>query len=108
MSKFLVLYRAPISAREQMANATPEQVKAGMDAWMAWAGKAGSAIVDLGAPLGDGQSVGPGKTDDEIAGFSILETSSQADAVTLLEDHPHFQTPAGSIEVHEFLSMPGI
>jgi hypothetical protein len=24
MSKFLVLYRSPISAREQMANATPE------------------------------------------------------------------------------------
>jgi hypothetical protein len=34
MKKFLVLYRAPISAREQMAKATPEQAKAGMDAWM--------------------------------------------------------------------------
>jgi hypothetical protein len=108
MSKFLVLYRAPMSAREQMANATPEQAKAGMDAWMAWAGKAGSAIVDLGAPLGDGEAVGPGKADDEIAGFSIVEAGSQADAVNLLADHPHFQTPGGSIEVHEFLSMPGM
>ena len=29
MNKYLVLYRAPVSAREQMANATPEQAKAG-------------------------------------------------------------------------------
>jgi hypothetical protein len=108
MAKFLVLYRAPMSAREQMASATPEQAKAGMDAWMAWAGKAGGAIVDLGAPLGDRKAVGAGKTDNEIAGFSILESGSEADVVKLLEDHPHFQTPGGSIEVHEFLSMPGM
>jgi hypothetical protein len=91
-----------------MASATPEQTKAGMDAWMAWAGKAGGAIVDLGAPLGDGKAVGTGKTDNEIAGFSILESGSEADVVKLLEDHAHFHTPAGSIEVHEFLSMPGM
>jgi hypothetical protein len=78
-----------------------------MDAWMAWTGKVGSAIVDLGAPLGDGEAVGPGKTGDEIGGFSIMEAGSQADVVKMLEDHPHFQTPRGSIEVHEFLSRPG-
>jgi hypothetical protein len=37
MSKFLVLYRSSVSAREQMANATPEQAQAGMQAWQAWA-----------------------------------------------------------------------
>ena len=67
MSKYLVLYRSPTSAREQMANATPEQAKAGMDAWMAWAGKAGSAVVDLGAPLGTGEAVGSDTADDEIS-----------------------------------------
>ncbi len=51
MTKFMVLYRSALSARDQMASATPEQAKAGMEAWMAWAGKAGDAIVDLGAPL---------------------------------------------------------
>ena len=37
MSKFMVLYRAPLSAREQMASATPEQMQAGLEAWQAWA-----------------------------------------------------------------------
>ena len=39
MSKFMVLYRAPLSAREQMASATPEQMQAGLEAWQAWAAK---------------------------------------------------------------------
>jgi hypothetical protein len=108
MPKFLVLYRSPTSAQQQMANATPEQAKAGMDAWMAWAGKAGSAIVDLGSPLGPGEAIGSGKTDDEIAGFSILEADSQPDVVKLLEGHPHLHMPGSSIELHEFLSMPGM
>jgi hypothetical protein len=37
MPKFLVLYRSNVSAAEQMSSGTPEQMKAGMDAWMAWA-----------------------------------------------------------------------
>jgi hypothetical protein len=36
MKKFIALYLAPTSALEQMKKATPEQMKAGMDAWMAW------------------------------------------------------------------------
>ncbi len=47
MSKFMVLYRSDVSAADQMAGATAEQAQAGMDAWMAWAAKAGEAIVDL-------------------------------------------------------------
>ena len=58
MAKFMILYRATTSAREQMAGATPEQMKAGMDAWMTWAGKAGDAVVDLGTPLGYSTHVG--------------------------------------------------
>ena len=41
MKKFLVLYQSTVPASEQMKNATPEQAKAGMDAWMSWAGRAG-------------------------------------------------------------------
>lgn len=48
MKKFLVLYHSPISNQEQMKKATPELMKAAMDGWMKWAGKAvrlgGSAI----------------------------------------------------------------
>jgi hypothetical protein len=105
MTKFLVLYHAPASAQEQMANATPEQAKAGMDAWMAWAGKAGDAIVDLGAPLAPVTTVGGG-AGDQTAGFSILEADGRGTVEQLLRDHPHLHTSGGAISVYEFLSPP--
>lgn len=112
MSKYLVLYRASVSPADQMANATPEQMQAGMDAWLKWAKRAGDAVVDLGAPLGNGRHIGNGggsPSDSDVRGFSILEADS-ADAVfELLRDHPHFQTPGdSSIDVLEFLPMPGM
>ena len=107
MSKFLVLYRAPVSARELMASITPEQAQAGMQAWMGWAEKAGDAVVDLGAPLGEGATIGDGGN-DQATGFSILEADSQDAAEQLLSDHPHLHTPGASIAVHEFLAMPGM
>jgi hypothetical protein len=51
LPRFLVVYNSPVSARQQMAAATPEQAKAGMEAWIAWAQKAGGAVIDLGTPL---------------------------------------------------------
>ena len=73
MKKFLVIYEAPISASEQMANATPEQAKAGMEAWMTWAKKAEGSIVDLGAPLGDPVSFGRAS---KARGSRLLDSSS--------------------------------
>jgi hypothetical protein len=99
MSKFLVLYRSPVSARAQMANATPEQAQAGMQAWQAWAQKSESAIVDLGAPL-DG--------DGDVTGFSILQADSRASLGEVLGDHPHRHTPGAEIDVLEFIALPGM
>ena len=111
MAKFMVLYRSSMSAGEQMAAGTPEEAQAGMEAWMNWSGKAGSAIVDLGSPLASVGSVGKASKADGlgVAGFSILEAES-ADAVKkLLDGHPHFQSPGDtSIEILEFLPIPGM
>ena len=107
MARFLVLYRAPVSAREQMTNVTPEQAQAGMDLWQAWAGRARDAIVDLGAPLGDAAMVGNGEAHHDIVGYSILEADSPDAMNELLRDHPHFHTPKGEVEVHEMLPVPG-
>jgi hypothetical protein len=105
MTKFLVLYRAPQSAAEQMSGASAEDQQAGMDEWMAWAGKAGSAIVDLGSPLqAVGGSSGGG---DPIGGFSILQADSAQALQKVLEGHPH-TTRGGTIEVLEFLPIPGM
>jgi hypothetical protein len=111
MKKFLVLYKAPTSAFEQMKKATPEQQKAGMDAWMAWGKNAASAIVDMGAPLGkslrvskDGTS---SPTSNDLGGFSILQAESKEALAEKLKGHPHFMMPDGSIEIVEYLPMPG-
>ena len=103
MTKFLVLYRAEKSAAEQMMQATPEQQQATMDQWAQWATKAGSAIVDLGAPLAP-VTAGEG---DWIGGFSILQADSAEAVQAVLEGHPH-TAQGGTIDVHEFIPMPGM
>jgi hypothetical protein len=103
MKKFLVLYLSSVPAKEQMAKASPEQSKAGMELWMAWAKSAATAIVDLGAPLG---SVGPGSS--KVTGFSILQATSAEAIQSLMKKHPHHKAPGASIEIHEFLQMPGM
>ena len=112
MKKFLVLYKAPSSAFEQMAKATPEQQKAGMDAWMAWSKKAGPAIVDMGAPLGKGARVSKsGEATDaanDLGGYSVLQGESKEALAKSLEGHPHFMMPGGSIEIVEILAIPGM
>jgi hypothetical protein len=106
MSKFMILYRAPASAMEQMANATPEQREAGAEAWRAWANKVGYAIVDLGAPLAHTQHVGPGSAGtDGVSGYSIISAGSADEVDTILEGHPHLTMPEFSIEVLEIVPI---
>ena len=99
MAKYLLTYKG---TGEPMPEPTPEQGQAIMQAWMEWGGKAGSAIVDFGAP------VAPiGGADKTIGGYSILE-ASDADALNaLLEGHPHV-AQGGTIDVHELQAIPGM
>jgi YCII-related domain len=105
VTKFLVLYRADRSAADQMAGATAEEQRAGMDEWMAWANQAGSAIVDLGSPV---QAVAATTASgDPIGGFSILQADSDEALQAVLQGHPH-TGHGGTIEILEFLPMPGM
>jgi hypothetical protein len=111
MAKFLVLYNSPVPAEQMMAQVTPDQAQAGMALWNEWAEKNSDSITDLGAPLGSGKHVEPGAVSPgttKATGFSILEADSLDDAVRLVAEHPHFQTPDGTIDVLEFLEMPGM
>ena len=111
MKKFLVLYRAPASAFEQMKKATPEQQKAGMDAWMGWSKKAGPSLVDMGAPLGKSVKVTPGGSSDttnDFGGYSIMQAESKEALAANLKGHPHFMMPDGTIEVVEVMPIPGM
>lgn len=110
MSKFMVLYRAQTSSREQMADATPEQLQAGMEAWRTWATKVGYALSDLGTPLAHTTHVGPGAAGtDGVCGYSILEAGSADEVKTLLDGHPHLaMMPGASIEVLELIPVGDI
>jgi len=110
MKKFLVLYKAPTSAFEQMRKSTPEQQKAGMEAWMAWSKKAAASIVDMGAPLGQSVRVTKGGTSpstNDLGGFSIMQAESKEALAETMKGHPHFMMQDGSIEVVELMPMPG-
>jgi hypothetical protein len=110
MKKFLVLYRAPIASFDQMMKATPEQQKAGMEAWMAWSKKAAPSIVDMGAPLGKSLKVTPtgaSATRNDLGGYSIMQAESKEALGETLKGHPHFMMPEGTIEVVELMPMPG-
>jgi hypothetical protein len=111
MTKFLVLYNSPVSAAEMMANASPEETKAGMDAWTAWSDHNGESVIDLGLPLGSSTHIAPGSSapgSTEASGYSIVQADDLEAATKMLEDHPHLQTPGGTIDVLECLSMPGM
>jgi hypothetical protein len=111
MAKFMVLYRAPVSAEEQMSGATPEQAQAGLEAWNAWGAKAGDALVDFGSPVsqvgvvgGDSSSSGAGY----IGGFSVLEADSVDSLRSILDDHPHLMLEGATIDILEYLPTPGM
>ena len=98
MGKFLILYRADVSAAEQMANAPPEQQQAGMQAWMERFGKAGDAVPDGSAGLSG--------VDRTITGYSMMQAESREALDAVLAGHPH--TMVGTIEVLQCLPMPGM
>jgi hypothetical protein len=111
MKKFLVLYKASAAAFEQAMKATPEQAKAGMDAWMAWSQKAAGTIADMGAPLGKALRVTPAGASaitNDLGGYSILQAESKEALAEKLKGHPHFMMGSDSvIEVTEIMPMPG-
>jgi hypothetical protein len=111
MKKFMVLYHAPIDARKQMTNTSPEEQARGMEAWMEWAQKCGPKLVDLGTPLGNGNQLSPDgnatPSEKGIAGFSILQADNMDEAIALLQGHPHLKWNADcTIEVYESMPLP--
>lgn len=93
-----------------MKNASPEDMKKGMESWMAWAKRCGDGLVDMGTPLGNGQKVtksGSMPSNKDVVGYSILQAENMEVAKALLQGHPHLEWADGcEIEVHESLPIP--
>ena len=112
MPRYLLLYTSSVSPEEQIANASPEEGQAGMEAWTAWADRAGSAVVDLGSPVSASGTVGAShpagaSSNQYVGGFSIMEADSDDALRGLLESHPHLMLDGAAIEYFQFLELPG-
>jgi hypothetical protein len=112
MKKFLVLYRASQSGFEQMMKSTPEQQKAGMEAWMSWSKKAAGSIVEMGGPLGKAVKVAKGgavaASPNDLGGYSIMQAESKEALAAAMKEHPHFMTPDSWIEIVDIMAIPGM
>ena len=114
MKKFLVLYKAsPEAFQQMMTSATPEQQKAGMDAWMNWSKKAGPSIVDMGAPLGKAVRLAkggsPAPVGNDLGGYSVMQAESKEALAATMKEHPHFMMgDSTSIEIVEIMPLPGM
>jgi hypothetical protein len=104
MAKYLFVYhggRRPTN---------PQEVKEVMNAWGAWFGGLGAAVIDGGNPVGksytvkaDGALVDGGGA-NPASGYSLIEASSIEDAHTKARGCPLLKA-GGSVEIAQAMDM---
>jgi hypothetical protein len=100
MPKFVLVYRGggmPESEADQAGV---------MEAWGAWFGTLGDAVVDMGNPTSQSKTlVSDGSTTDgTISGYSLINATDLASAVSLAKGCP-ILSAGGSVEVGETIEM---
>lgn len=104
MTKYLFVYHGG------SAPTNPDDVKKVMDAWGAWFGSMGAAVIDGGNPVGKSSTV---KSDGSLAdggganpasGYSLIEASSLADAHKKAAGCPILKA-GGTIEIAACMDM---
>jgi YCII-related domain len=97
MAKYLLAYKGGGMAQ------TDEEREKAMQAWGAWFGELGSAVVDAGNPFSTSKAVG-GNGTSGLTGYSILSADSLDAATKLAEGCPILENN-GSVEVYETLDL---
>lgn len=112
MKKFIALYHLPaeVMAQEENMQMTDAQRDEVMKAWGAWNERCGDLMVDLGAPLGGGESLGSAgkwnQSDKGVSGYSIVQAKDRDAAKALFKDHIHLGwAPGATVELHEVVQM---
>lgn len=104
MAKYLFVYHGG------SAPANPEEIKKIMDAWGAWFGSMGAAVIDGGNPVGKSSTVKPdgslasGGGANPVSGYSLIEASSLEDAHLKAKGCPILQA-GGTIEIAQAMDM---
>jgi hypothetical protein len=102
MSKFLYLYRGPVT----MDGPPDPEVLA---AWNTWIEKTGPALVDVGAPVAPRTAVvddGSTREPSDQNGYSIVEAPDLEAAKALLDNHPFLREGKGRFAVEIFDVIP--
>lgn len=108
MARYMLVYKGEATSMEEM---TPEEGAEVMAKWMAWMGKIGPAMSDVGSPFGPGSSVvddGSMGSAASLTGYSIVEAENMDAAVSLTDGHPYLSDGGGNyaIDVFELLPVP--
>ncbi len=88
----------------------PAEVKAVMDAWGAWFGNMGAAVIDGGNPVGPSSTVRPDGSVVEnggpnpASGYSLVEAPDLSDALKKARACP-ILAAGGSVEVAQAMDM---
>ncbi len=100
MAKFMFAYTGGSMAESE------EEQKAVMEAWGAWFGQLGSAIVDPGNPFGASGVVASGGNGAaaKLTGYSLVSADDLDGAKQLATGCP-ILSAGGSVEVYEALEM---
>ncbi len=101
MAKYVLLYSGGAMGR------TPAEQQKQLQAWGAWFGKLGRAVVDEGNPFSDkvksvatDGKVKDGATGERASGYSIVEAGSVDQAAELAKSCPVL-TSGGKVTVYE-------
>jgi hypothetical protein len=111
MAKYMILFKSTISAKEQMANSTPEQIQTSMQEWTNWKGDLDTSIgFEWGLPM---QTIAEVTTSEVLEGNSPVTgyatMQGDKDAVTeILKSHPHLKIEGTTIDVLEMIPMSGV
>jgi len=110
MGRYIVAYHAPLSARQRLAQATPEQAMAGVQQWIDWSQKLGKSLLDPGKPFGQAIRITPegtGPAQSSLVGMSVIEAADMDAALVLVGNHHHLHWAEGcEITVHEEIAIP--
>ena len=107
MAKFILLYKGPATPMEDITPEASEQIT---QAWGAWMGKVGDALVDGGMPFAGRTAVaGDGSTTSasDLNGYTIVEAPDIDVAKTLCDGNPFLSdgTAKFAIEIYELMPM---
>ena len=106
MARYIMIYNGPATPMDEF---TAEQSEQQMQAWGAWMGKVGDAMVDMGSPFGERAAVradGSAGTPSALNGYSIVEAADLEAAKALCEGHPFLSDGRDVFSVELFELVP--